>query len=67
MAEDDRAEILRLDNAWNEAYLRRNRAPLADILADDFSGLTPSGGGDHKSAADGWRSGDRRSEISFFQ
>lgn len=37
------AEILRLDNAWNEAYLRRNRAPLAEILADDFSGLTPAG------------------------
>jgi len=39
----DEAEILRLDSAWNEAYVRRDRAPLAQILADDFSGLTPSG------------------------
>ena len=38
---DDEADILRLDNAWNEAYVRRNRAPLADILADDFIGFAP--------------------------
>ena len=36
----DEAEILRLDSAWNEAYVRRNREPLAQILADDFTGLT---------------------------
>ena len=40
---DDQSEILRLDNAWNDAYVRRNRAPLAEILADDLTGLTPSG------------------------
>jgi ketosteroid isomerase-like protein len=39
----DEAEILRLDSAWNEAYVRRNREPLAQILADDFTGLTASG------------------------
>lgn len=38
---DDEADILRLDNAWNEAYVQRNRAPLADILADDFIGFAP--------------------------
>jgi ketosteroid isomerase-like protein len=40
---DDVAQILRLDNAWNEAYRRHDRAPLAGILADDFTALTPSG------------------------
>jgi ketosteroid isomerase-like protein len=37
---DDEAEILRLDSEWNEAYRRNDRAPLAHILADDFTGLT---------------------------
>jgi ketosteroid isomerase-like protein len=40
---DDEAEILRLDSAWNEAYRRHDRAPLAHILADDFTALDPSG------------------------
>jgi ketosteroid isomerase-like protein len=40
---DDEAQILRLDSDWNEAYRRRDRAPLAHILADDFSGLTAVG------------------------
>jgi ketosteroid isomerase-like protein len=40
---DDDAEILRLDNEWNEAYRRADRSPLAHILADDFTGLTASG------------------------
>jgi ketosteroid isomerase-like protein len=40
---DDEGQILRLDNEWNEAYRRRNRAPLAHILADDFTGLTALG------------------------
>lgn len=40
---DDEADILRLDNAWNEAYRRQERGRLADIIADDFTGLTPSG------------------------
>jgi ketosteroid isomerase-like protein len=40
---DDAAEILRLDNAWNEAYRRRDRAPLADILADDFAAMDAAG------------------------
>jgi len=34
---------LRLDSEWNEAYRRHDRAPLAHILADDFTGLTASG------------------------
>ncbi len=42
---EDEAEILRLDSAWNEAYLRRDRRPLANILADDFTALDPSGTG----------------------
>ena len=37
--DDDEAEILRLDSEWNEAYRRRDRSPLAHILADDFTGL----------------------------
>lgn len=41
---DDEAQILRLDSEWNEAYRRRDRAPLAHILADEFTGLTVSGG-----------------------
>jgi len=41
---NDEAQILRLDNEWNEAYRRRDRSPLAHILADDFTGLTASGG-----------------------
>ncbi|HYL59010.1 MAG TPA: nuclear transport factor 2 family protein [Candidatus Acidoferrales bacterium] len=40
---EDQAQILRLDNEWNEAYRRRDRAPLAHILADDFTGLTALG------------------------
>jgi ketosteroid isomerase-like protein len=40
---DDEAQILRLDSEWNEAYRRHVRAPLAHILADDFTGLTASG------------------------
>jgi ketosteroid isomerase-like protein len=37
---DDEAQILRLDDEWNEAYRRRDRSPLAHILADDFTGWT---------------------------
>ena len=40
---DDEAEILWLDSEWNEAYRRRDRSPLAHILADDFTGLTALG------------------------
>src|ERR1700687_5318638 len=40
---DDEAQILRLDSEWNEAYRRHDRAPLAHILAHDFTGLTASG------------------------
>ena len=39
--EKDETEIRRLDNAWNEAYLCRERSSLAEIAADDFSGLMP--------------------------
>lgn len=41
---DDEAQILRLDNEWNEAYRRQDRAPLVHILADDFTGLTTASG-----------------------
>jgi ketosteroid isomerase-like protein len=37
---NDEAQILRLDSEWNEAYRRADRAPLAHILADDFTGWT---------------------------
>jgi len=40
---DDEAQILRLDGEWNEAYRRRDRSPLAHILAHDFTGLTALG------------------------
>ena len=40
---EDEAEIRRLDSAWNEAYRGHDRAPLADILADDFTALGPAG------------------------
>jgi hypothetical protein len=36
----DEAEVLRLDEAWNEAYRRQVRSPLAAILADDFTAWT---------------------------
>ena len=42
-SQDDQAQVLRLDNEWNDAYRRADRAQLADILADDFTGLTASG------------------------
>jgi ketosteroid isomerase-like protein len=40
---DDEAQVLHLDNEWSEAYRRRDRSPLAHILADDFTGLTALG------------------------
>jgi hypothetical protein len=40
---EDEAEILRLDTAWNGAYMRRDRTPLREILADDFTGSAASG------------------------
>jgi ketosteroid isomerase-like protein len=40
---DDEAEVRRLDGAWNDAYRRNDRSPLADILADDFAAVLPSG------------------------
>jgi ketosteroid isomerase-like protein len=43
MESDAETEVLRLDNAWNEAYRRHDRAPLESILADDFTALAPSG------------------------
>jgi hypothetical protein len=39
----DETEVLRLDCAWNEAYQRQKRTPLAHILADDFTGEDASG------------------------
>jgi Domain of unknown function (DUF4440) len=40
---DTETEVLRLDNAWNEAYRRHDRAPLESILAANFTALAPSG------------------------
>jgi ketosteroid isomerase-like protein len=40
---DDEAQVRRLDCAWNDAYLRNDRSPLAHILADDFAAVLPSG------------------------
>jgi len=40
---EDQTEIFRLNNAWNQAYVRRDGASLVDILADDFTGLTATG------------------------
>ncbi|HVN02472.1 MAG TPA: nuclear transport factor 2 family protein [Caulobacteraceae bacterium] len=39
----DEAEVTRLDEAWNEAYRRHDRARLATVLAEDFTALTASG------------------------
>ena len=47
---DDEAEVLRLDSAWNGAYVRNDRSPLADILADDFAAIMPSGDAVSKAA-----------------
>jgi len=54
-----------LDKAWNEAYVRRERAPLSEILADDFRGLTPSCT-DHERYADD-QSSRRDCEVNFVQ
>jgi ketosteroid isomerase-like protein len=40
---DDEAEIRQIDNAWNEAYVRNDRWPLDQVLADDFSALNLMG------------------------
>ena len=40
---DDEAQLLLLDTAWNHAYRRHDRSPLAEILADDFAGVARSG------------------------
>jgi ketosteroid isomerase-like protein len=40
---DDEAEVCRLDGAWTQAYLLNDRSRLADILADDFAALMPTG------------------------
>ena len=40
---DDETEVWRLDSAWNAAYERNDRAPLAEILADDFAAVLPTG------------------------
>jgi len=40
---EDEAQLLFLDSAWNGAYRLHDRRPLADILAEDFTGVAPSG------------------------
>ena len=39
----DEAEVLKLDDTWNEAYRQRDRSRLAVVLADDFTGVTGAG------------------------
>ena len=39
----DEAEVLKLDEAWNEAYRRHDRSRLAVVLADDFTAATAAG------------------------
>jgi ketosteroid isomerase-like protein len=34
--QDDDAVVRALDRAWNDAYIRNDRTPFAEILADDF-------------------------------
>jgi ketosteroid isomerase-like protein len=40
---EDETQVRRLDSAWNDAYARNDRSPLADILANDFVAVLPSG------------------------
>jgi ketosteroid isomerase-like protein len=40
---DDESEVRRLDDAWNDAYVRHDRSRLADVLADAFEAVLPSG------------------------
>lgn len=42
-AEADIRAVTALDQAWNQAYVRGDRAPLAEILSADFVGVTPAG------------------------
>jgi hypothetical protein len=42
---DDEADMLRIDEPWNEAYRQHDRLPLAGILSDDFAALNASGEG----------------------
>lgn len=39
----DEAEVLKLDEAWNEAYRQHDHSGLAAVLADDFTALTAVG------------------------
>ena len=39
--EGDEKAVRGLDRAWNEAYVQRDVAALARVLADDWLGLTP--------------------------
>ena len=39
----DEEAVSELDRAWNEAYVRNDRTPLAEILADDFAGIAWDG------------------------
>jgi hypothetical protein len=34
----DQATVQALDDAWNNVYIRNERAPFVDLLADDFFG-----------------------------
>jgi ketosteroid isomerase-like protein len=40
----DEIAVRELDRRWNEAYVRNDRAALAEVLAEDFVGATADGG-----------------------
>ena len=40
---DDIAAVTRLDQAWNQAYVKGDRSVLQDILSDDFVAVAPAG------------------------
>ena len=42
-SENDADDVRRLDRAWNDVYLRNDRAAFAEVLADDFKGFFPDG------------------------
>ena len=39
----DEEAVEHLDRAWNDAYVRNDRTPFAEILADDFAATTWDG------------------------
>jgi hypothetical protein len=40
---EDRERILKIEQEWNEVYLKGDAAPLQRIIADDYLGTEPDG------------------------